>query len=114
MSLLEQEAYTSKPFGTRVEYVELVMAILRSPDYRDQMRRKHKGVDVQTILARFDSCERRIPVERGPLHYGDGREDAYIAPQWGKRRTRHYLFTLTRVAHLFNYAFFWVKLRLAP
>ena len=44
--------YTSEPFGARVEYVELVMAILRSPDYRDQMRRKHKGVDAQAILAR--------------------------------------------------------------
>ena len=52
LARLEQEDYTSKPFATRVEYVELVMALLHSPDYRDQMRRKNKGVEVRTMLAR--------------------------------------------------------------
>ena len=48
----EQEGYTSNPRGAREEYVELVMDILRSPDYIDQMRRKHKGIDVRTMMAR--------------------------------------------------------------
>ena len=52
MAKLEEEAYIRTPFTRRAEYVQIVMALLHSPLFADQMARRHKDAIVETALWR--------------------------------------------------------------
>ena len=49
---LGDDSYIAKPFSTRAEYVELVLALLHSKEHENQVRRRNKNADVETILRR--------------------------------------------------------------
>ena len=52
LHVMEDDAYTRRPFESRAEYVSLLTALIRSPEYACQMARRHKDATVETILRR--------------------------------------------------------------
>ena len=49
---LGDNSYIMKPFKTRAGYVELILALVHSKEHENQMRRRNKNADVETILRR--------------------------------------------------------------
>ena len=52
LSIIARDDYIQKPFRDRAEYVELVMALVLSDQYADQMGRRNKDATVESILRR--------------------------------------------------------------
>ena len=52
LSKISRDEYIQKPFRGRAEYVELVMALVHSDEYADQMGRRNKDATVGSILRR--------------------------------------------------------------
>ena len=52
LAKLDEEDYIRKPFTSRAENFQIVMALLRPPLFADQMKRRHKDASVETILWR--------------------------------------------------------------
>ena len=49
---LEIPEYARAPFKSREQYVSMIMAFLHLPEYKGQMIRRHKNVNVETIPRR--------------------------------------------------------------
>ena len=50
LQALDDDEYIRRPFDSRAEYVTMVMALPRSPEYACHMERRHKDATVETIL----------------------------------------------------------------
>ena len=89
LQVLEDDEYIRRPFESRAEYVSLLTALIRSPEYACQMARRHKDATVETILRRATTPENieyllngsiflasKLPGERGIYPIGTTTNEA--------------------------------------